>query len=439
MQWLQIALLIPLVFSPVTAESNPDVLPGTHNHAAYQYLEFLQEKALRDSRVTMKWQYSEKWVDSLIASRPTLSRIPAPCEPPPLSGKTYREYILEQINRPLPTRYENPFAYSQLESAVGTIKKACQLLNLQVPSNLYFGTLPTGEVNALTIKVPFTSEVLLVFNSYTMNFVHEMTISVASLGDVMCDSSLRKLRINFSGKLNDTRLECQPALLSHFIRTVFRLAVASPSTDTFMFPTHDSLVMTLLNAMELFVVGHEVSHLLLKHTAVEDGHLYFETIRDSVPTVPRSWQQEIEADSLSFEFLYALLKSEPYNRFRLLALHAPLLLTQFTYIVESVQLYLMGADSSGVAGRRIPKSHLKFNHPPWSTRQDNIVSMLSTKLSSLEMDFEEEEIEVALIVPVLIDGSAKMIEQGPRLLDSLLQELSDETMDTVKIRSNQTD
>ncbi|WP_440956116.1 hypothetical protein ACSAZK_03970 [Methanosarcina sp. Mfa9] len=72
----------------------------------------------------------------------------------------------------LPTIYENPDTYSILFDLFEQIEKSAKELLSRLPMRPLIGTLPSGKVNAMAIKVPDTDEFMVVFEDQLFTFAN---------------------------------------------------------------------------------------------------------------------------------------------------------------------------------------------------------------------------------------------------------------------------
>lgn len=78
---------------------------------------------------------------------------------------------------------------------------------------------------------------------------------------------------------------------------------------------YDPLINGVVNGMELFVIGHEYGHVILKHEPIRRGSLNAiqggeDVANLSFPIAERSWQQELEADLVGFKLMSTTLMSQ---------------------------------------------------------------------------------------------------------------------------------
>lgn len=164
----------------------------------------------------------------------------------------------------LPTRYDAPGSYHLIDGLVSRIKHAAEALGWNRIDFPLYASVPTGQVNAVAVDLPCSSQPFLLFDDQLLTFCNLMAKVYAQClfplpGTQTCDK-----------QSIEATIACEPALahrlaaiLDAFIRTG-RPAVSSP------FPVDARsarLASYLREGMELFVVGHEFGHVYAGHLA----------------------------------------------------------------------------------------------------------------------------------------------------------------------------
>jgi hypothetical protein len=183
----------------------------------------------------------------------------------------YARY-LKFRNAGAPTPYEDPNYYSlllEMTDAIETEIKSkvdnLKSLKAAIP-HVVVGSLPTGQVNAVTEPVPGTSEYLVLFHYGVFNFAFEMS--------KIAGRAFPPLRpgpdgVTFAAEPDPVGFaETHPEILTQFNKVLQAYVVLGDPRRAPKFPMNDSefpVEGTLLRSMELFLLCHEYAHLLLRH------------------------------------------------------------------------------------------------------------------------------------------------------------------------------
>lgn len=204
-----------------------------------------------------------------------------------------------------PTRYQDPFQYVLYAFSLNNIDSTAKAMD---PTNSYspkFGTFYSNSINAE--RRTFKEDYLILVHSNYIKFSYQMgKVSLQLLKNLQDFNAIESfLDTNFMK--NQIQLDKEMALNFSYTFLEFNYK---------HFPINDSLLMENVrwlnngfiqkslqywnNANELFVLGHEYSHAMLKHST---GDSDFQT--DTV--LLKSWMNEIQADSMSQEILNTLI------------------------------------------------------------------------------------------------------------------------------------
>jgi hypothetical protein len=215
--------------------------------------------------------------------------------------------LRNKANYEPPTPYEDPSTYSIVMNLAENIRQvAPQSLN-QLP--IQFGTMPTGDINAVTIAVPDSQEHLIVFEDDLFMFCNMMSKIIAKAMPISTieypqdrNYANEQHEVKFSVELSDVEKYLQEddeplrrfrdVLVSYL--AYGRIGKSSP----FLIPRHHFRQAQIFRlSMEFFAMGHEYGH-------VFKGHLHKESriMRNisGVPVeeaVPYTWDEEYEADA----------------------------------------------------------------------------------------------------------------------------------------------
>lgn len=247
-------------------------------------------------------------IDELVKARTTGSRDPDEVR------DQIKAALVESLAIELPTRFENPYFYALLQSDLraidGHARDEMKIVGgrgrVQFDSLPLFGTLPTGELDAFTAKVPESSEFVVVVNEslfVLLNLASKvvaqaMPESMLEGGGIALPFSSKEVVERIAGSAPEVRLRFVDVLDATVRRgnpsAAAVYAIPEPWAHT---------AAELRQAAELFAVAHEYAHILLGHlelpcrkaalgTSGADGDVV------DIDLVVRSWQQEYDADCL---------------------------------------------------------------------------------------------------------------------------------------------
>ncbi|MCZ7382787.1 MAG: hypothetical protein O8C64_14615 [Candidatus Methanoperedens sp.] len=219
----------------------------------------------------------------------------------------------KRLDTKMPTELEDPGLYNILQSITSDVVQMATELNLVIPKEVVFGTLPTGEVNAIAICVPGEG-VVVALNHGIFMFIYKLAKVVESFiplkgekDGFLIFSTLEKdilhsLNINKEGHI------C-------FIEILFGYLVLGHPGYARRFKKNPPMhpVALLTGTAERFVVAHEYSHIILRHSASGASTEKRLLGNVEVEEIPRSWRDEPEADSLALQITMAINLKNRYD------------------------------------------------------------------------------------------------------------------------------
>jgi hypothetical protein len=227
----------------------------------------------------------------------------------------FRAFLVETMEKQwqlnLPTQYESPFNYAILRALVEQIEAAARDFSYILPARPVFGSLPSDQINARAIAVPSSEEYLVVFEQELFIFAMRLSKVVARaipFEEVKGGSyvfRLLKTEAEIAKHLSENPVVLQrfrdaltpylieDKLLRSGIQSALRYSVDQP---------YGQAAKVLLDAMELFILGHEYGH-LIKHHFSQGTRTASLLGEQSVEELIYNLEQEIEADLLGLQLM----------------------------------------------------------------------------------------------------------------------------------------
>jgi len=200
------------------------------------------------------------------------------------------------------------------------------------PKRILWGTLPHGEVNAASQTIG--DEHLVILNHGVFAFLYAALLSISRT--IGLDTVESEVRLSFSKAAFDELFTSNPQRkVTHALILRSFTDQSRPPDFPFALSTEAPIVSEQLNAIELFIVGHEYGHIEAGDTA--RGIRTLNVTTDSggwrpVTSVGRDWRQELRADYRGLELGKLARRSEPSENkdgrrdlFDHVAAYAPLL------------------------------------------------------------------------------------------------------------------
>jgi hypothetical protein len=172
----------------------------------------------------------------------------------------------------LPTPYENPSNYSILQSRINAIEEViASQEKLPLPNNpIIFGTAPLGSINAKTQWNPIDGRYIVVYDGGLFTFQYLLSKAIALALPVIDDPGGQ---VRFSTNKKDIleHLSSDPAAIVRFRQLldayIFLGNPGKAKRYILQFPRNRPSTV-YLESMQLFVVGHEYGHVVVREKDV---------------------------------------------------------------------------------------------------------------------------------------------------------------------------
>jgi hypothetical protein len=289
---------------------------------------------------------------------------------PPLEGPlpyaVARSYLNSINVMKLPTPHENPIAYSILARATTEIENSGErIFGWKYRDKPTVGTLPLGKVNASMIRVPFTDQYIIVFQESLFSFVSLCAKVVAAA--IPSDGSAEPATFSYALNDIDEKIASNPVILRRFtdLLTSYLLEGRPHARGQYVLVQPIRRYYEILvQAAELFALGHEHAHAIKGHLTES----MTEASNESAPVdeIPFSWEQEFEADEVGVMLAIAAMKHLGYDAAFGYS-GADFFCSTMDIVDQAVGLFRPQA---------FPDARNR-SHPPWTQRREHLRQSLS--------------------------------------------------------------
>ena len=226
-------------------------------------------------------------------------------------SKSFIDDYISNILDDLPTEYQDPLTYDILKNLFKRVEKAALLLqnnDFYFPENLVYGTAKIKSFSAFVEANVCSKEFLILLSNELFTFANLLSKCV---GMLFIDENTKNI-IKGNYKYNISKDHIRTSIVKNknaIVRfTDLILAYTIEGEPEFAKPYMPDKVLANISSLirdsfELFVVGHEYSHILLRHFEKDENTksnpkkiIYIKD--EKVETVFNNWNQEINADVL---------------------------------------------------------------------------------------------------------------------------------------------
>jgi hypothetical protein len=278
----------------------PIIPAATLRGPSERFLEALQERVYGAIGLTAADCQHREWVGQQTILPLRLQQKAEQLSPAEFAR--YRTAVLEALTRdelmPRPTAFERPHQYSILRDLTSAIEGAASGLSIELPFKPVVGTLPTRLLEPLMVRVPDTSEVVVLIDGSLLTYVHLLAKTIAHAlpcAMVENDSFLQHLpapgweqAIDPDGEATERFVELMLAAMNGNAASAPTYAPDSVCEQT---------IAALCECMELFIVAREYARLcegdfLTAGTELRQAH------GQSFEALVWTARQEMHADAL---------------------------------------------------------------------------------------------------------------------------------------------
>lgn len=200
--------------------------------------------------------------------------------------------------------YEPPWQRYRLQKLVTELEMAGG--GIDPSSELTFGILPMGSMNAITFQCPSKTNFVVAFNNGVFEFLNMMAGIVAFAIPITPQGTL--VRSDILQKQALERAATAPQIQTSFDDLIYAYVVQGSASKAPYWepPSNYTGLQTLLReAALMFILGHEIAHIRLDHLrhGVETPTQSVQFGQTNLTVINRLQHQEFEADRLGYQLM----------------------------------------------------------------------------------------------------------------------------------------
>jgi len=272
---------------------------------AKRFLELLQVIAIKESNM-------QAWVTEHRELSPDdprlieeLTRWGSPSSTPD-HNRDPKRIAAEVRTLPDATRYETWATSHLINGYVERLNATAERLRIDNWPSPVFGSLHTGQVNAMTILVPGSTDYIIAFETGMFQFIRCMSKCVVEAFSSPPTSDPTHISQNIRSK-PDLSLYFGENIVSY----VSTARLKASRERTFNDNGQVQALLTLDDSASLFVMGHEFGHAISGHLSKTKRQARALPASLTVEELAYSWQQEYEADQIGTRIaIHTMLQEE---------------------------------------------------------------------------------------------------------------------------------
>lgn len=224
------------------------------------------------------------------------------------------DYMKRLLNEEFPDNAGNKAYYLALVDLIADTEEAVNRLGYEVPEDVTFGLLSTGQVNGRACAVP-AGGLIIALDDGLFNFVYSLAKAIATLCAVTVTENNDSSAVNVSWLDSDIARSLQNNENANLrwleiLFATFILGYPNQAPVRPLFGDQAYLSVTLTTAVEFFVVAHEFGHLILGH--YDRNHAASKLMLPDgveVDELETARAEELEADRIGLQLLFDYHKS----------------------------------------------------------------------------------------------------------------------------------
>jgi hypothetical protein len=212
-------------------------------------------------------------------------------------------YATELADSPSP--YEDPSLYSTMKELFAGVSKFGSTIGLSMDQPVELGSL-SGRVNAMTLPVPGSEELLVIFETQLFTFTYLLAKILAQAETETVDPSVDQI---------ESHLGQQPLIAERFYDLLANYLITGMPMLAKPYLLDGDMAVAgglICHAMRTFIMAHEYAHLALGHISAERTR---QTKIGSIdlPQYAYSWHQEYIADEVGMYLAIRALTEQDYS------------------------------------------------------------------------------------------------------------------------------
>lgn len=236
------------------------------------------------------------------------------------TGKSFEEFMKLSASTfgleadPTLSQFQDPAWHSLLRNLTGQLDEVLVQRNLKMNPHPIFGSLPTGRVNGMAIRVPRSDELIVLIEEGLFGFFN-LAAKAVSRAFPFTGTVDGKLQFSSAQEDLDRELVSKPEISERYTELILAYVVgghphmAKPYLPE---PNYDGISALLRESTELFVVGHEYGHFLSGHLS-QDATQKAKLGEEATDEIMTNWNQEFEADVRGLELMLAAMGQKGYD------------------------------------------------------------------------------------------------------------------------------
>lgn len=292
---------------------------------------------------------------------------------PPADGQDFDAFLKLARNTLLGngdagmSKYQDPAWHDLLSQLTSQIHKVLAERGTDIAPRPIFGSLPTGRVNGMALKVPRSDDFLIIIEEGLFGFANLAAKAVSRVFPFKGTAD-GMLKFSTDEKDVDDEFRRHPEICERYRELLFAYLVGGhPHLATPYLPekNYDTISSLLREAMELFVVGHEYGHLLCGHLESE-GTKRAMLGNEAADEVATNWHEEFEADIRGLELMIAAMQNKGMD------LSLSFWGADFFFgCIDSIERAVSILQTGAVA------TQLSTTHPPTAMRREMLYTVLT--------------------------------------------------------------
>ncbi|EGG42071.1 Hypothetical protein Nlim_1086 [Candidatus Nitrosarchaeum limnium SFB1] len=316
-------------------------------------------------------------------------------------SESYKKEFESTLNQSIQTKYDDPLFQMMIQDFSRLIEEGVKSWEPPITGKIseyfkkftikkqeiIFGLLPLGEVNACTVAVPESDDFLIIFEQELFTFCQLICKIMAQCFNIM---------MNLKNVEEFIEIIEKEGILKRFQELILAFLIHGDpglAPRYLLDPRYDEIVALFRDPLEIFILGHEYSHLLIGHVGhIENQEVPFD--KDGIKVMLYEHNQEFEAD---FVGLYLCLGALKAKRSDISLGYCGIeLFFHCDHIIE-LGLCILKTGNEDLYWNRDPTDFLSSTHPPPFIRKDRL-----REIMELEFGADNKAVKSAKIMEGVI-------------------------------------